>query len=113
MEMYTRQSLEVLGLLMGDIKGYQSKFTSLIRLGNGIAILEFTLLRTNTLRECTIGCRYFIELLISTMTIRNEEVVHNENRLVRRQHDMSGFISTPGRFYPCWHCEDDFRACSP
>ena len=26
------------------------------------------------------------------------------------QRQMSCFMGTLGRFYPCWHCADDFRA---
>ena len=28
----------------------------------------------------------------------------------QQQRDMSGFLTTLGKFYPCWHCADDFRA---
>jgi mitochondrial FAD-linked sulfhydryl oxidase len=33
-----------------------------------------------------------------------------EKPSVQQQSEMSGFIGTLGRFYPCWHCADDFRA---
>jgi mitochondrial FAD-linked sulfhydryl oxidase len=33
-----------------------------------------------------------------------------EKPSVQQQRDMSGFVGTLGRFYPCWHCADDFRA---
>lgn len=33
-----------------------------------------------------------------------------EKPSVQQQKEMSGFIGTLGRFYPCWHCADDFRA---
>ena len=28
----------------------------------------------------------------------------------QQQREMSGFMGTLGRFYPCWHCADDFRS---
>ena len=33
-----------------------------------------------------------------------------ENPSTQQQRDVSSFISTLGRFYPCWHCADDFRS---
>jgi hypothetical protein len=41
MEVYTRWSVKALCLLIGDIKGYQSEFISLICLGYGIASFGF------------------------------------------------------------------------
>ena len=32
-----------------------------------------------------------------------------EQPTVRQQLDMSSFMSTLGRFYPCWHCAGEFR----
>lgn len=33
-----------------------------------------------------------------------------EKPSVLQQREMSSFMDTLGRFYPCWHCADDFRA---
>lgn len=33
-----------------------------------------------------------------------------ENPTIQQQKDISSFMGTLGRFYPCWHCADDFRA---
>ena len=32
-----------------------------------------------------------------------------EKPSVQEQRDMGSFMRTLGRFYPCWHCADDFR----
>jgi len=33
-----------------------------------------------------------------------------ENPSTQQQREVSSFIKTLGRFYPCWHCADDFRS---
>ena len=33
-----------------------------------------------------------------------------ENPSTQQQREVSSFIGTLGRFYPCWHCADDFRS---
>jgi mitochondrial FAD-linked sulfhydryl oxidase len=33
-----------------------------------------------------------------------------ENPSKQQQKEISSFMGTLGRFYPCWHCADDFRA---
>jgi mitochondrial FAD-linked sulfhydryl oxidase len=33
-----------------------------------------------------------------------------EKPSAQQQREVSSFISTLGRFYPCWHCADDFRS---
>ena len=33
-----------------------------------------------------------------------------EHPTVQEQQQISSFMGTLGRFYPCWHCADDFRA---
>jgi mitochondrial FAD-linked sulfhydryl oxidase len=33
-----------------------------------------------------------------------------EKPSVQQQREISSFMGTLGRFYPCWHCADDFRA---
>ena len=32
-----------------------------------------------------------------------------ETPTVQQQKEISSFIGTLGRYYPCWHCADDFR----
>lgn len=33
-----------------------------------------------------------------------------EKPSTQEQRDASSFMTTLGKFYPCWHCADDFRA---
>src|SRR5579859_4658811 len=33
-----------------------------------------------------------------------------EKPSAQQQREVSSFMSTLGRFYPCWHCADDFRS---